>query len=94
MLGSLNPAWKGGVTTPTHASRNTAAQRNWTAAVKLRDDHTCQHCGYRPIHLFSPKKIEAHHIKSFANHPLLRTDLSNGITLCETCHDIADRTND
>ena len=34
----------------------------------------------------SPKKLEVHHIKPFAEYPALELDLKNLITLCERCH--------
>lgn len=34
----------------------------------------------------STKKLQAHHIKRWADASSLRYDLSNGITLCSECH--------
>ena len=34
----------------------------------------------------SPKNLEVHHIKPFAEYPALELDLKNLITLCERCH--------
>ncbi len=58
--------------------RNCRQYRQWRKAV-IERDAVCMHCG-------SAENLQAHHIKSFAEHPLLRTEKSNGITLCKTCH--------
>ena len=62
----------------TAKKRNNYKYRQWRSEV-IERDAVCMHCG-------SSEKLQAHHIKSFADFPLLRTDLNNGITLCETCH--------
>lgn len=60
--------------------RNSSAIKTWRSQVLKRDNNTCQHC-------FSTSGIlHAHHIKSFKDYPLLRTDVNNGLTLCENCH--------
>lgn len=46
----------------------------------LRDDRTCQHCGYKG------SNIQAHHIKHYADYPTLRLIVSNLTTLCVACH--------
>jgi len=56
------------------------AYRQWSKAVKLRDNRTCQRCGKKGGYM------EAHHVKSFAGNPGARLAVSNGITLCKTCH--------
>lgn len=52
----------------------------WQVAVLSRDRETCQHCGASGV------EMHAHHIKSFKDHPELRYEVSNGITLCYRCH--------
>jgi hypothetical protein len=56
--------------------------KRWRFDVFLRDRFTCQHCGDD-----RGGNLRAHHIKSFADHPELRFDVANGLTLCDTCHD-------
>lgn len=62
----------------TAKKRNNYTYRKWRQAVIGRDKK-CVSCGVQD-------NLQAHHIKSFAKFPLLRFDLSNGITLCEECH--------
>ena len=54
--------------------------RLWREDVFKRDNWTCQICGIRG------GKLQADHIKSYALHPELRHDVSNGRTLCASCH--------
>lgn len=51
----------------------------WRKAIFEMDKYCCRECG-------SAHKINAHHIQSWAEHPDLRFDLTNGITLCQGCH--------
>ncbi|MNB81410.1 HNH endonuclease [compost metagenome] len=59
--------------------RRTKEYREWRMAVLKRDAFTCQHCGVQ-------ENLQAHHIKAFAKYKKLRFKISNGITLCESCH--------
>lgn len=59
--------------------RRSYRYKKWITAVYERDNFTCQQC-------FSSGNIHAHHIKAWSSHPELRYDLSNGITLCQDCH--------
>lgn len=60
--------------------RRMAKYREWRTSVLKRDNYTCRHCGSQKPHL------HAHHIKPWAQHPELRFDVSNGLTLCDDCH--------
>lgn len=54
--------------------------RAWTAAVRERDNYRCQRCGvHDPL-------VHAHHVQSRARRPDLRHDVSNGKSLCGSCH--------
>lgn len=55
--------------------------KEWRTAVYERDQYTCQCC--RKV----GARLNAHHILNYATHKELRTVLSNGVTLCKSCHD-------
>jgi 5-methylcytosine-specific restriction endonuclease McrA len=59
---------------------NYKADKHWSTAVKLRDNNTCQVCGSLngPYH--------AHHIVPHSVSQELRRQISNGTTLCTSCH--------
>jgi len=78
--GENNPCWKGGITTEYTLIRTSPEARKWRKAVFKRDNWACQACGK------IGGKLNAHHIKSFAEHPDLRFEEDNGITLCVKCH--------
>ena len=52
----------------------------WTESVYKRDNYTCQHCNK------SKCRLNAHHIKPASKYKKLRYELSNGICLCDECH--------
>jgi hypothetical protein len=66
-------------TTQPVIRRLNLAYVKWRKAVLERDNHICQHCG-------AARRLHAHHIKSWAAFPDLRHDVSNGLTLCKSCH--------
>jgi len=72
--------YKGGITPINKVERNSAEMKLWRIKVFERDNYRCQNCKNRG------GVLNAHHIKHFATHPDLRTELSNGITLCKKCH--------
>ena len=72
--------WKGGIDLENRRLRNSAEHKDWSKSVYARDYWTCQLCSYKG------NSIVAHHIKSWAEHPDLRFEISNGRTLCRSCH--------
>jgi hypothetical protein len=60
---------------------NDPLQKQWRRGVKNRDNWKCkinnQYCKGR---------LEAHHILPWKDHPELRYDINNGITLCHAHH--------
>lgn len=63
-----------------HEERNSWKYRDWRDQVFERDQYTCQYCHQQGGHL------NAHHVWAWMNYPALRFDVTNGITLCRTCH--------
>lgn len=77
--GPLNPSWRGG---PKNRAGqcHTADYKDWRKAVFTRDSYTCVLCGQRG------GQLNADHIKPVCAYPELIHDISNGRTLCVTCH--------
>lgn len=65
----------------SQSDRNSYESQQWTIDVKERANYTCQCCESK-----EKKGMAAHHIKNWATHKELRYELSNGICLCEKCH--------
>jgi hypothetical protein len=72
--------YQGGITPQNKVERNSTKMNIWRLDVFKRDDYSCKVCNKRG------GVLNAHHIKHFSTHPNLRTELSNGITLCKKCH--------
>jgi 5-methylcytosine-specific restriction endonuclease McrA len=75
--GEMHPRYR-----PDARRRNRTGKRyvSWQTAVFSRDRNTCQQCGAQGV------ELHAHHIKPWEKFPELRFDVSNGITLCHSCH--------
>jgi hypothetical protein len=84
--GALNPAWKGGTTPERQRLYKTQEWKALVSSVFARDAYTCQRCKIGTTGTRGDRQSCAHHIKSFAEHPDLRFDLANLITLCRSCH--------
>ncbi|MDR6779334.1 hypothetical protein J2W98_003614 [Paenibacillus peoriae] len=61
--------------------RNYLEYREWTKLVYERDNYTCQCCWKR-----GSQRLNAHHLDGYHWCKDKRTDINNGITLCELCH--------
>jgi hypothetical protein len=81
--GEKNINWKGGVTPTNQLIRHSTEYKQWRKSVFERDDYTCQIC-FKKEEVSG--KLNADHIKPFANFPELRFDINNGRTLCIDCH--------
>lgn len=66
---------------PVPKERNCQEYKEWRKAVWERDNYICQDCNATGI------MVCAHHLKPFALFPELRYEVSNGITLCFSCHE-------
>jgi predicted restriction endonuclease len=60
---------------------NDPEYKKWRKLVYSRDKHQCQWPGCSVN-----KRLNAHHIKTWAHYPGLRFEVSNGITLCYYHH--------
>lgn len=59
--------------------RNCKQSKDWIKKVLERDGNICQTC-------FSSEKLVAHHIIEWGDSVELRFEVSNGLTLCRSCH--------
>lgn len=73
-----------GLTKEQKRIRESTAYKLWRLSVFERDNFTCVIC------FQIGGKLNADHIKRFADFPELRLDVSNGRTLCEKCHRMTD----
>lgn len=80
-IGPNNPNWRGGIQLK-HPERNRYRAKMWVKAVKDRDGWKCVECGVT-------ESLHAHHIKRWRDYPDLRYEVSNGVTLCHECHELA-----
>jgi hypothetical protein len=80
IVGEKHPQWKGGVETKDKVLRKSIEARLWREAVFARDGWVCQICSKIGT------VLNAHHKKSWKDHPELRFAIDNGITLCTKCH--------
>jgi predicted restriction endonuclease len=57
--------------------------KKWRKAVYQRDGYKCRwpNCNLK-------RKLNAHHIKTWADFPGLRFEVANGISLCKYHHDL------
>lgn len=80
IVGPRNGKWKGGITKGRKLVQNSDAYKAWRLSVLKADNYTCCRCGVRG------GVLHAHHILPYAQYPAVRTERSNGATLCVPCH--------
>lgn len=66
---------------PITRDYNDCQYRMWRLLVLDRDNHKCRWPGCT-----RRNRLQVHHIKRYANYPLLRFSLQNGISLCFSHH--------
>ena len=60
-------------------TRNGDLYDHWREAVYNKHNRQCDVCG-------STKNLRAHHLDCYKDHPEKRTDVNNGVCLCNTHH--------
>lgn len=79
--GENHASWNPELTADERITRRVYDEyREWRSDVFERDKYTCQCCGVKG------GKIVAHHLDGYNWCVEKRTDIDNGITLCEKCH--------
>lgn len=95
LSGEKSHSWKGGITGLNRSIRNCGKMNEWRLSVFRRDGYICKECGFS-----KGKILQAHHVISFKqimSENNIKTfndalncsflwDISNGITLCKSCH--------
>lgn len=79
IVGEKNPNWRGGITVLNDPARSTKEYISWKEAVYMRDKKTCSLC-----HIHTG--LVAHHIIDWNKEESRRYNITNGITLCASCH--------
>lgn len=67
---------------PKNAIYHSVKYKAWRLAVFRRDGFKCRHCNRTGRHV----RLEADHILPKSTHPQLMYKISNGRTLCRSCH--------
>ena len=73
--------WQGGITEKPSRDILYEGYKEWRKEVYKRDGYKCVLCGGN-----KSGELQAHHIKPRATHRSLILDISNGLTVCKTCH--------
>ncbi|AUT00912.1 hypothetical protein CLI64_11155 [Nostoc sp. CENA543] len=81
-MGSNSPKWKEDKSWLQRLEdRSLPEYGNWRKEVYTRDKFTCQCCGDS-----RGGNLVAHHIINYSNNTFLAFEVTNGVTLCESCH--------
>ena len=81
--GKITKRWNPNLTDEERLAGRTInpAYYQWRLDVFERDNYSCQQCGDN-----KGGNLIAHHLACYSKNKDLRTDLGNGITLCQSCH--------
>jgi len=82
--GELNPNWKGGISAERQSFYENQEWKKVCSFIWKRDNATCQRCGLEKRNN-KDHPFHVHHIVSFKIVEK-RSDESNLVLLCETCH--------
>ena len=81
-VGKNNPKYNSNLTDEEREKgRNIEGYKEWRKQVYERDNYTCQCCGEK-----GHGNLVAHHKNGYNWDKEHRTDVDNGVTLCEDCH--------
>lgn len=78
--GENNPNWRGGRSRVKYHGYSEEEYLSWRDRVFKRDNWTCAECGSR-------NNLNGHHIIPVRMDKSRILDVTNGITLCEPCHE-------
>lgn len=82
MWGENAPRWRADLTAEEREKRrDMAAQKRWREKVYARDKYTCLSCGDD-----KGGNLHAHHIVPHSKDKTIAWEVSNGATMCKTCH--------
>ena len=80
--GAAHPRYTGGMRHERTREMARYPYKVWRSQVFGRDGYACRDCKVRG------GSLVAHHVEEWSKAPDLRYEVSNGLTLCETCHDL------
>jgi hypothetical protein len=83
LSGDKHYRWRGGITPINQKLRHSIEYENWGKSIYKKDNYVCQCCGIKGVGI-----LNAHHLYSWDEHPDLRFDINNGVTLCKHCHGV------
>lgn len=74
--------WNGFVSDENQIFYRSPEYKEWRKAVLKRDNYICQMCE------IGGGELQSHHIKPKCKFPELKLEVSNGVCLCHTCHNL------